>query len=152
VARDARDMRALMEQERPASGTWDMKLARGGLVDVEFAAQALQLAHASHGPLHPNTAAVLRSLEAAGLAPRAVTTALSRAWTLQQNLSQLLKVALPDEADPAHEPEPFQLRLARAGGANSLEALQARLARVRAAARRAYDRVLGATEGQGQLV
>jgi glutamate-ammonia-ligase adenylyltransferase len=153
LARDARDMRALMERERPPQGVWDFKLARGGLVDVEFAAQTLQLAHAFHGgPLRANTVEALEALAAGGLAPAAVTRPLARAWTLQQNLSQLVRVALAEGADPAQEPPPFQAMLARAGGAGDLKALGGRVGRARAAARRAYDRALGATEGQGQLV
>ena len=153
LARDARDMRALMERERPPEGFWDFKLSRGGLVDVEFAAQALQLAHAFHGgPLRANTVEALEALASSGHAPAAVTRPLARAWALQQNLSQLVRVALAEGADPAEEPPPFQATLARAGGAGDLKALAARLSRARAAARRAYDRVLGATEGQGQLV
>jgi glutamate-ammonia-ligase adenylyltransferase len=153
LARDAREMRALMEFERPAEGFWDFKLSRGGLVDVEFAAQTLQLVHAFHGgPLRASTVEALGALAAAGLAPATVTRPLARAWALQQNLSQLVRVALAEGADPAQEPPPFQAMLARAGGARDLKALAGRVGRARAAARRAYDRALGATEGQGQLV
>jgi glutamate-ammonia-ligase adenylyltransferase len=153
VAREARDMRRLMERERPAAGVWDFKLARGGLVDVEFAAQVLQLIHSHHaGPLQANTRRALLALREAKLAPATVVTPLERAWRLQQNLSQLLKAALPEGADPTAEPEPFQAKLARIGGARSLAGLEARLERARAAARRAYARVLGATEAQGELV
>ncbi len=47
TARDVREMRALMERERPPSGFWDLKLSPGGLVDVEFAAQHLEIVHAA---------------------------------------------------------------------------------------------------------
>ncbi len=42
TAADARAMRALIAAEKPPSGFWDMKLAPGGLVDIEFVAQYLQ--------------------------------------------------------------------------------------------------------------
>ena len=42
---DVAAMRALMARERPPSGVWDLKLAPGGLVDAEFTAQTLALAH-----------------------------------------------------------------------------------------------------------
>ena len=32
-------MRLLMDKERPARDVWDVKLAKGGLVDIEFIAQ-----------------------------------------------------------------------------------------------------------------
>src|SRR5581483_9372602 len=42
TAADVLAMRELMAREKPASGFWDLKLADGGLVDIEFAAQHLQ--------------------------------------------------------------------------------------------------------------
>ncbi|HZZ87424.1 MAG TPA: glutamine-synthetase adenylyltransferase, partial [Caulobacteraceae bacterium] len=46
TAGDVREMRALMARERPPGGFWDFKLIEGGLVDIEFAAQFLQLVFA----------------------------------------------------------------------------------------------------------
>ena len=40
---DAVAMRARMLRDLPPDGPWDVKLGRGGLVEVEFIAQALQL-------------------------------------------------------------------------------------------------------------
>ncbi len=42
---DAAAMRARMLRDLPAAGPWDVKLRPGGLVEVEFIAQALQLVH-----------------------------------------------------------------------------------------------------------
>jgi glutamate-ammonia-ligase adenylyltransferase len=140
TARHVREMRALMHRERPASGFWDMKLSAGGLVDVEFAAQHLQLIHASGGgPLRAHTAEALRAMAEAGLADRSATAALMDAWRLQQDLSQLLKLAFDEDVDPTGEPKGFRDRLARAGGVRRFSDLQARLTRVREAAWRAFD-------------
>ncbi|WP_293484929.1 bifunctional [glutamine synthetase] adenylyltransferase/[glutamine synthetase]-adenylyl-L-tyrosine phosphorylase [Phenylobacterium sp.] len=145
TAREAREMRQLMEQARPPKGPWDLKLAPGGLVDIEFAAQFLQLVHAAAGgPLSPNTAKVLDAFAATGLADEAALAALSDAWRLQQDLTQLLKVALADDGDPEAEPKPFQALLARAGQARSFKALKTRLAAAQAAARTAHLALLRA--------
>jgi glutamate-ammonia-ligase adenylyltransferase len=139
TAKDVREMRLLLERERPASSDWDLKLAAGGLVDIEFAAQFLQLVHAaSDGPLSPNTAAALAAFADAGLADAAAIAALAEAWRLQQNLTQLLKVALGDDPDPGAEPKAFKALLSRAGGTTSFRALKSRLAQAQAAARAAY--------------
>ncbi|MFM1960789.1 MAG: hypothetical protein RL588_2306 [Pseudomonadota bacterium] len=141
LAKDVRDMRRLIAQEKPASGVWDMKLAPGGLVDIEFAAQFLQLAHApAGGPLRAGTAEALEALAAAGLAGQ--VGPLLEAWTLQQNLTQMLKLALGDGDDPADQPEAFRRKLARAGGARDFRSLAARLARTRKAALEAYERLV----------
>ena len=143
TAKDVLEMRALMERERPPSSFWDLKLSPGGLVDIEFAAQHLQIVDAAAGgPLSANTAQALAAIGEAGLGPPALLADLQGAWTLQQDLSQLLKVALGDDADPAHEPAAFRRMLARAGGARDFRALHARVAARRARARKAFVAIL----------
>jgi glutamate-ammonia-ligase adenylyltransferase len=140
---DARKMRTLIEKEKPAESVWDMKLSRGGLVDIEFVAQVLQILNAERGgPLHPHTAQALALLGKAGLAPSALVRDLEDAWRLQQNLSQLLKLALADHGDPAREPAAFRALLAKAGGARDFKMLQEMLRSNRAAARKAFDELL----------
>ncbi len=143
TVKEVRAMRLLVEKERPATGLWDMKRARGGLIDIEFAAQGLQIVHApAGGPLSVHTGEALAALRAAGLAPEAAARDLEAAWTLQQYLSQVLKVALPDAGDPSQEPEALRALLARAGGVDSFAALTTALKAARAAARKAYEGVL----------
>jgi glutamate-ammonia-ligase adenylyltransferase len=145
TAADVREMRALMARERPARAGWDLKLSPGGLVDVEFAAQHLQLVGAAAGgPLRQNTGAALAALRTAGLAEAGALKALMRSWRLCSALSQLLKLALEDDADPAREPERLKALLARAGGAPDYDSMVARLAEVRAKAHEAFEAVVGA--------
>ena len=140
TATEVRDMRDLLERERPPKGPWDLKLSGGGLVDIEFAAQFLQLVHAADGgPLEPNTAGALAAFRQAGLAPEASLAALEQAWRLQQNLTQMLKVALGDDPDPTAEPPAFRALLARAAGARDFRQVWARLTAARVAARKAYE-------------
>jgi len=149
TAADVRDMRALMERERPASGFWDLKLSPGGQVDAEFAAQFLQIAYAAEGgPLRPSTLDALDAAAEAGLAADRDVRALAEAWRLHQDLAQLLKAALDrSNPDPREEPAPFRKLLARAGGVRDFEALERRLERVREAARAAFQRILDGKPG-----
>jgi len=143
TAADVREMRELLTNERPPSGFWDLKLSEGGLVDIEFAAQHLQIVHAgAGGPLAQNTGEALAALEAAGFADPAAMADLCEGWRLQQTLAQLLKLALDDKADPADEPKGLQALLARAGGARDLKGLRAKLTKARAAAHKAYEVVV----------
>jgi glutamate-ammonia-ligase adenylyltransferase len=140
TAADVREMRELLERERPPKGDWDLKLTPGGLVDIEFAAQFLQLVHAAGGgPLRPNTAEALAAFREAGLAPADALSGLEQAWRVQQDLTQLLKVALDEDPDPGQEPKAFRALLARAGRARDFRALRGKLAAARVAARKAYD-------------
>ncbi|MFZ5729753.1 MAG: bifunctional [glutamine synthetase] adenylyltransferase/[glutamine synthetase]-adenylyl-L-tyrosine phosphorylase [Pseudomonadota bacterium] len=143
TAKDVRAMRSLLERERPAKDFWDMKLSRGGLVDVEFAAQFLQLVHAAEGgPLRPHTATALGAFREAGLEPAEPLVALEDAWRLQQNITQLTKVALEEGADPSQEPTAFRKLLARAAGEADFKAVRPRLDAARKAARAAFERLL----------
>jgi glutamate-ammonia-ligase adenylyltransferase len=136
-------MRALMTAERPSRGPWDLKLEPGGLVDIEFAAQYLQLVHAAAGgPLETSTLAALAAMADAGLADSAAAAALIEAWRLQQDLAQPLKLAVEDVADPDDEPKGFRAVLARAAGVRGYAALRARLRAARAEALTAFDAVV----------
>ncbi len=144
TAADVLAMRALMERERPPKGLWDLKLSPGGQVDAEFAAQFLQIVNASGGgPLRTGTLESLAAEKSAALAPDAQIDAFSASWRLHQDLAQLKRTALDRGADPTGEPEPFRQRLARAGGADSFEALEAKLLSVRRRARAAFEQLLG---------
>jgi glutamate-ammonia-ligase adenylyltransferase len=151
VARAVREMRHLMALERPPSGFWDMKLTAGGLVDIEFCAQYLQLIHAGEGgPLRQNTAEALNALEQGAFAPHATLEALRLAWELQQDLSQLLKVAIDDDADPTVEPAALRSLLTKTGDARRFADLKARLVRARRAAHGAFRAVLLAPGDGGE--
>jgi glutamate-ammonia-ligase adenylyltransferase len=69
ILADAAAMRARMLRDLPAEGPWDVKLMQGGLVEVEFIAQALQVAHAHRLPaiLSPTTREALAALAKARL-------------------------------------------------------------------------------------
>ena len=134
TAHDVVEMRALMTRERPAAGFWDLKLSPGGLVDIEFCAQFLQLAGAADGgPLRQNTAEALTALAAAQPARANDIAILLESWRLQQSASQLLKIALDDGDDPAAEPAAFRTLLARIAGRRTFPALVKAIASARAA-------------------
>jgi glutamate-ammonia-ligase adenylyltransferase len=71
---DVAEMRERIEREHRAETMWDVKYLRGGLVDLEFLAQYLQLRHARRHPevLAGGTAEVLESLARAGLIGRSL--------------------------------------------------------------------------------
>ena len=145
TARDVADMRDLISQERPDEGFWDMKLREGGLVDIEFCAQYLQLLG---GPLRQNTGDALVALSEAEPGRRRALDALHRAWTVQQSLSQLLKIALEDDADVEAEPAAFKALLAKAGGARGFAALKSKLESARAAAHGVFEAMVRSSADQ----
>ena len=146
VRRDASAMRALMAQEQPATSHWDLKRTPGGLVDIEFAAQVLQLVHArSGGTTHSNTFEALAAVQASGELDSATGEYLREAWSFQHDLVQVLKIAHPDGVDPGGEPAAFRRLLAKAVAAPSYRSLVARLRRHQTLAHRAFEQI--ASEG-----
>jgi glutamate-ammonia-ligase adenylyltransferase len=85
VLADAASMRARLLRDLPADGPWDAKLMPGGLVEVEFISQSLQVAHAHRVPavLSPTTRLALMALAKAAILPpdeAAELIAADRLW------------------------------------------------------------------------
>jgi len=91
---DAAAMRARMLRDLQAEGPWDLKLMPGGLVEVEFIAQALQLRHAPARPevLATTTRVALARLARAGLLPEEDAQALIRADRLWRTVIGLIRL------------------------------------------------------------
>ncbi|HHN67831.1 MAG TPA: bifunctional [glutamine synthetase] adenylyltransferase/[glutamine synthetase]-adenylyl-L-tyrosine phosphorylase [Thermopetrobacter sp.] len=124
-------MRRRIGKEKPPHSAWDIKLAAGGLIDIEFIVQALQLVHARAHPsiLHQNTAQALAALRDAGLLPETEAEQLSAALDLYQRLIHILRLCVREGFRPAGKevPEGFARLVAAATGAPGLDAATATL-------------------------
>ena len=101
---DAAAMRARLLRELPPDGPWDLKAMPGGMIEVEFIAQALLLEHAPHRPelWRANTSAALAALGEAGLLPEAPE--LIRAERLWRTLVGLRRLMLARPLDSEISP------------------------------------------------
>ena len=126
IAKDVLDMRARIAAEKGTDNIWDLKQVRGGLVDLEFIAQHLQLVHGAEHPevLDQTTLNVYRKLAAAGLLPQATADRLIEATRLVHNLTQVLRLCIEEAFDPAAAPRGLKVLLARAGGSPDFTALE----------------------------
>ncbi len=145
VFADVAEMRGRMERERGAKSEWDLKLAPGGFVDVEFIAQALQLAHAAEAPeaLSPNTGEALARLARAGKLDAAVCARLRAGWRLWSDLQHMLRICIGGEFNPLDAPPPLPPRLAALSGDPDFEALDAKVRAVQAAIRADFIAIIG---------
>ena len=123
-------MRARIAEEKGTRDPWELKQVRGGLVDLEFIAQHLQLVHAADHPivLNQNTMAALQNLSSVGLLPADAAEALLPASRLLNNLTQVLRLCLDGPFEPAKAPEGLKTLLARAGEVPDFQRLEADLA------------------------
>ena len=130
IAADVRDMRARIEKEKGTKDIWDLKQVRGGLVDLEFIAQYLQLVHAAQHPgiLSTNTVTALTNLRQAGLLPATAADMLLPAARLLHNLTQVLRLCLDGPFVPEKASPGLKALLARAGEAADFARLEVDLA------------------------
>jgi [glutamine synthetase] adenylyltransferase / [glutamine synthetase]-adenylyl-L-tyrosine phosphorylase len=147
VAKDARQMRDKLAAQFPGRNRWDLKFAPGGLVDIEFIAQALELQHAARLPdvLRTNTIDALEALAKAGVLDDADAETLIDAAGFQQAMTQILRIAIEGTLDPATASPGLKARLLRAGGAGEFDLLEAELAHVQGDVREIFERLLPAT-------
>lgn len=135
---DAADMRARIDKEHGTDARWNVKHRRGGLVDIEFIAQYLQLRHAPVDPglLAVNTAEALRKLADGGVIDVAVANELISALELCWRLQDALRLMVSGTLDEATAPASMKAALARAAGLESFDDLVGAVDR---AADRAYS-------------
>jgi len=153
IRADAAAMRARMVRELPPDGPWDVKLRPGGLIEVEFIAQVLQLVHAQTAPdlCCPTTRAALERLSAAGALPAedaALLTRADRVWRTVQDMLRITAGRGAKEWLPEASVGPL-LRAAAAAGAPAVDVadLRATLDTLAEQVRAAFVRHVGEIEG-----
>jgi glutamate-ammonia-ligase adenylyltransferase len=145
--RDIVEMRRLLAQEKPG-GRWNLKHAPGGMVDVEFIAQAGQLlgGRGRPGLFAPNTGEALERLAAAGLLDRRDCEEVRAAWRLYGDLLHLIRLCTDSGFDPATAPDPLKALLADSVGEPDFGVLQARVEEYEHAVTRIFRKVIDGTE------
>ena len=122
-------MRGRIAQQYPGDKFWDIKYRRGGMLDVEFIAQYLQLrdAAASPGVLHQNTAEALRRLAAAGSLAPAAAEELIAAGRLWHCLLGMLRLTIGAKLDEAMLSDGLGRTLATAAGVGDVARLRSQV-------------------------
>jgi [glutamine synthetase] adenylyltransferase / [glutamine synthetase]-adenylyl-L-tyrosine phosphorylase len=122
-------MRARIEGEKGTTDIWDLKQVRGGLIDLEFLAQFLQLVSAADHPevLDQNTEMALTKLSAAGVLASDDAEILIPAARLYHTLTQVLRLCLDRPFAPTEAPLALRELLARASDMPDFDILEATL-------------------------
>jgi [glutamine synthetase] adenylyltransferase / [glutamine synthetase]-adenylyl-L-tyrosine phosphorylase len=132
---DVFDMRCRIDKEHHTDIIWETKHLRGGLVDVEFIAQYLQLRNAGDHPniLSTDTRAALTKLCQDGLLADDVGDELIEALDLWQAMQSMLRLTMEGYFDQRREkeiPEGLQRVLTALGGEKSFDDLKEKIARI----------------------
>ncbi len=149
-------LRMRMEKELAREGPrrYDVKLGRGGIVDVEFATQWLQMKHGMDPRVRTqDTEAAIGALEACGYLDGQLAAVFREGYAMLRRLEQALRVVHGTSASLIEEGAPGLPALARRMGfrdgtpaGTASEALTTRYRAVTRDVRSAYLSVLGIAE------
>ena len=145
IKADVADMRARIEQEKHSTDPWNLKRVPGGLIDLEFIAQTLRLLHDADEPAIRlrNTEAILTAAANHGLLSNAQRDVLVPAIRLFSDLTQVLRVTLPNDPKFGEAPKGVQDLICRVAAAPSVPQLEAQLLDMQAAVRETFVAMIG---------
>ena len=140
------DMRRRIAEQHRTPGIFDLKQRRGGMVDIEFIAQYLQLRSAADRPemLHPTTREALAALAAAGALPRDAADTLIATLGWWRQIESLVKLTVAEPFDEADAAPAVKATLAAGAGAVDFAALLTMMANRAARAAQWYERLVAA--------
>ncbi|MBR72327.1 MAG: bifunctional [glutamate--ammonia ligase]-adenylyl-L-tyrosine phosphorylase/[glutamate--ammonia-ligase] adenylyltransferase [Rhodospirillaceae bacterium] len=115
LRKDVAEMRIKIHRERKITNKWKLQNIRGGLVDIEFITQYLQLLYASDNPdiLSTETTLALNNLVKSGLLKKDVGNDLENARNYYKNIQSLLRLTVGMDRNPDKFPEALRERLIR---------------------------------------
>jgi glutamate-ammonia-ligase adenylyltransferase len=144
VANDVSEMRRAIALEKGEGDVWDLKHAAGGMVDIDFIAQYLQLVYAADKPdiLDVSTLHVLDKAARLAVLPQAAAEVLRPAARLYHDLTQILRLCVTERFKPETAGEDLLRIMARAGDAPDFSALEARVKETQTDVRRVFGEIL----------
>jgi glutamate-ammonia-ligase adenylyltransferase len=143
---DVAQMRERMARQHEARSLWQVKHLRGGLVDLEFLAQYLQL---RHGAAHPevfdsSTQGAFAKLARAGLIGASLGGRLIEATRLMRQVQGYLRLTVGDSFDESAAPDGIKAALAEATGSASFAALKTAMVSAAQTAHEAFVEIIEA--------
>ncbi len=142
---DVAEMRRRIAEQHPNPAPFDVKHRAGGMIDIEFIAQYLQLRDGARAPdiLHPGTAAALAAAADAESLPAAAAATLIAALRLWRNVQGMVKLAVVEPFDETAAPPALLQLLARAAGAVDFAGLAADMEAAADRGRALFETMIG---------
>jgi glutamate-ammonia-ligase adenylyltransferase len=147
---DVANMRARIDDERHTENLLSIKHLRGGLVDIEFISQFLQLKYAHEHPhiLSPNTKTALENLISQKLLDDKDGKLLIGALGLWQGIQVLMRLTVDEviEKKQSYEiPIGLQQDLAKIGQVNNFDTLLKKIAATATGVLEIFERIIGSS-------
>ncbi len=144
LLREVAEMRDRITREFGAKSVWNVKHLRGGLVDLEFIAQYLQLRHGTERPdlLDSSTEVVFRKFAEAGLLGRNLAHQLIETMQLLREVQSFLRLTCREAFDEETAPDGLKVDLAKAAGCKDFDSLKNRIVTAAQLASEAYFEII----------
>lgn len=139
-----REMRALIAKEKGEADPWDLKLASGGVIDIEFIAQYLALRHAHAAPeiLAVGPAKVIINAGRLGLIAAGDADRLAQAHRLYSAVAQMIRLTTEGAFDPAKAAKGVLRRIAAVADCPDFPRLDRQLVETRKAVRALFRKYM----------
>ena len=126
---DVADMRSRIEKNKKSAGLWDVKHARGGLIDIEFITQYLQLkyAHSNSEVLATNTAEAIIRLSDSALLNHSHSKKLLEALALWTQIQGILRLTVGNNYNENRFSRPIRALLNKTCESQDFESLKKRV-------------------------
>jgi len=146
IAADVAEMRQMIDDEKPPASIWDVKLIPGGLVDIEFIAQYLNLVAPILGldfsRRAPGTDAALERF-GSDIMERADVDIVRAALKFYSDFAQIVRLCIDSGFDPKEAPEGLKELLCQISEVPDLKVLESEIKRLSQSVRKIFRRTVG---------
>ena len=145
---DVKEMRERIGKTHPGKKSFDIKYRRGGLVDLEFIAQYLQLKYAHDHPeiLSATTRYVFKSAGTLGLLNSGEAGKLADACSFWLAIQGVERLTLENASDPVDQSPDLQRLMAKAGLCEDFDALVAKMTETAHFVTRCYEALIASPQ------
>ncbi|MCB1430688.1 MAG: bifunctional [glutamine synthetase] adenylyltransferase/[glutamine synthetase]-adenylyl-L-tyrosine phosphorylase, partial [Nitratireductor sp.] len=142
--KDVREMRALIDKEKASTNPFEVKTAKGGLIDIEFLAQWAMLASGCpEDTIRPVGIADMLAAVPATLISEDDCAALRSGLDLYNTVQQILRLCIDDKFDPATAPAGLSRMICEALDLPEIRTVEAHLKETQKLIRSIFTKTLG---------
>jgi len=124
---DIMDMRARLFRDKPPQGVWDLKMRKGGLLDLEFVTQHALLTSPKHQALQPELTEAHEQLRDSGIWSELQHDQIAESFAFLQALQQVQRMANENVVQAVELSNALKDRLCRATGCSTFDELSSTL-------------------------
>lgn len=142
LLKNVNEMREKIAAEKGTDDIWDIKQVRGGLIDLEFITQTLQLMHAARHPqiLDTNIIQSLKKMQDQQILSSETITTLYEAGVFYNDLMQVIRLCTDTGFDPDTVGNDLKDRLAESVHLETFEKVAEKLASTEEKVKSTYQR------------